>query len=697
MSARGHQDPVQILRSPPQTRHTELQEVDSAFDAATASPATPAVSHSLGRICFPPSPPYTNPHLRRAVPLPFFDESFSKNQPASMECGQNALKRMQHESHRSLSVLSPPYSPRRRTLSLLSVDENEEAADSFESIPPESVSSAETDGYKGRQLIGDFDESEPPPLKLKDLDLGEESDDWDEPLFLHAPSALHSSDGLELNLFGTIYSSDDDFPSHGQFNPPSSPTIHSSSLPAFDDDGDHPKSGKPLFDPSDFDVFENGWDAISNSDSTRFSTFSSDTSSQDTILSPVYERSGGFDDCTEPFLFETPTSPSRRSIIDLPGDESSDSTGLEPLMASLAIGQDEVASRLYDQSSSSHAPYSQEIRPSFDFTAEAVQTPFRCPISLHSPVSQSPSTPSLLFASLEPQDIPLPESPEEEVLTLQGDYASLHMFEEHRIRTLHREMLEAEVHARNREVALTDYIARLNAMKPPSIPAPVPIYRPRTPLEVGGSPSTLPNDDLFANSDTSQPQEQPSLSQIPTQTAYTHPCSSIHGPTALEFLQARRREVQSATAMRAAERRRRKRTKERIRELDALLQIKTGHLRPTDVWTLTASRGRRGRNDEAIVLAASGSDRHLAHTNAMLLGNAQGPMQSQRERQDEIMQLVAKMVFRRRDSSRPLSGKAMPAVREYVRSGLSRSIYFDDSDGHGHESTSNDFETVLAS
>ncbi|KAL5528956.1 hypothetical protein ACEPAG_4930 [Sanghuangporus baumii] len=698
MSIRGDNCPVQVLRSPPEARPKELQVVDFGLDVATAPPATLAISRPIRCYSLPPSPPYTNPHLRRAIPLPLLDEiaSSRNHQTGLMGSEKNGERRMLSMGmHGPANLLSPPYSTRKRSLSLLTVDEKEEE----ESARPLSVAVSSKKAAPVRCRWGESDdvanESEPPIMKLKDLDLGEESDDWDEPLFLNAPSAFKPSDSLSLNLFGAVYSSDDEEPSFQSLVPPSSPTIRSSSLPDFEHEGfgesDPQEKSKPLFDPSDFDVFENGWDTV-KADSTQSSLFSHE-SSQNSTSSPVHDEVTEFHARTEPSLFPAPFSPSRRGVIDLPVDDNSEPLLSESLKRSRAsiIERDEFTSELDQLFSHSHPSrntfYCSHNQQQLDVPSEVIQTPFNIPLLLPCYVSRTPPANSLLFAALEPQEIPLPESPQSPVVNFQGEYVVPPiMLEESRIRRLHQEMMKVEADARSRETLLTEYIARLNLLKPPSPTVPVAVYCPEAQNEMESSLSE-------ANDDGSKPMQLEKQQSSSEASSYF----SNQASAALEFLQARRKEVQNAVAMRAAERRRRKYVKERIRELEALLQLKANQLRSTyvgDGWTLPApTRGRKGRNDEAIVLAASGSDRHIRTNVICLQGDALESQSAalQSRKRDGIMQLVAKMVFRRRDTSRPLSGKSAPMVHEYVPSGLSRTAYVDEAgDETGNDEANDD-------
>ncbi|KAL5511932.1 hypothetical protein ACEPAH_5150 [Sanghuangporus vaninii] len=692
MSTRGDSCPVQVLRSPPEARPKELQVVDFGLDAATAPPATLAISRPIRCYSLPPSPPYTNPHLRRAIPLPFLDEiaSSRNHQTGLMDSEKNGERCvLSMGMHGPANLLSPPYTTRKRSLSLLTVDEKEEE----EPTRPLSAVVRSNQPVPVRCRWGESDDdvndSEPPIMKLKDLDLGEESDDWDEPLFLNAPSAFKASDCLSLNLFGAVYSSDDEEPSSQLLVPPSSPTIRSSSLPDFEYEGlgerDTQEKSKPLFDPSDFDVFENGWDTITI-DSTQ-SSLSSHESSQN------HDESTEFCTRMEPSLFAVPSSPSRRGAIDLPADDKSEpllSESLTRFRAPIIEGDEftRELGQLFGHSCPSRNTFhcSHNHQP-VDVPSEVIQTPFNIPLLLPSYASRTPPANSLLFAALEPQEIPLPESPQSPILDFQGEYVVPPiMLEESRIRRLHQEMVKVETDARTRETLLTVYIARLNSLRPPSPTVPVAVYCPEAQNEMESCPSE-------ANDDGSKPMQ---LEKQQSSSEASSSYFSNQASAALEFLQARRKEVQNAVAMRAAERRRRKYTKERVRELEALLQLKTNQLCSNYVgngWTLSGpTRGRKGRNDEAIVLAASGSDRH-SHTNAICLEeDALEPQRTtlHRRKQDGIMQLVAKMVFRRRDTSRPLSGKSTPMVHEYVPSGLSRTAYVDETDDETCNDEAND-------
>ena len=674
--------------------------VDFGLDAATAPLATPSISHPLRCYSLPPSPPYTNPHLRRAIPLPLLDGivSSKNHQPGLMNSEKDGERRMLSMGiHGPANLLSPPYSARRRSLSLLTVDEKEE---DWESASPLSaaVHSKRSEPVRSRwgESDDDFDEPEPPVLKVKDLDLGEESDDWDEPLFLNAPSALKPPDSLSLNLFGAVHSIDDEEPSFQSLAPPSSPTVRSSSLPDFGDEGiggsDPRENNKPLFDPSDFDVFENGWDTITI-DSTHSSLLSHE-SSQLSGFSPTDDSSTDFHDRLEPSLFQAPSSPSRRSIIELPSDDSSEPLLPEVLTRSRAPFIEEECTneldQIFDHSRSSrntfHCSHNHQ-RP--DVPSEMIQTPFNIPLLLPSHATRVPPANSLLFAALEPEEIPLPDSPESPVLKIRGEYVVPPiMLEESRIRRLHQEMVKVEVEARRRETLLTEYIARLNTLQPPSPTVPVAIYLPAAQAEVESGCSGAGDDGLKLT--------QPGWQQSSSEASSSY--FSDQASMSLDFLQARRKEMQNAITLRTAERRRRKLAKERIRELEALLQLKCSQLFPAhgaDVKTSpTPSRGRKGRSGETAVLTASGYnlDFTQTHTKAVCLeGDAleSHNFAGKKRRPDGMMQLVAKMVFRRRDTSRPLSGRTAPIVREYVPSGLSRTAYVDEGDD-GNENGSDD-------
>ncbi|THG96957.1 hypothetical protein EW145_g7686, partial [Phellinidium pouzarii] len=112
--------------------------------------------------------------------------------------------------------------------------------------------------------------------------------------------------------------------------------------------------------------------------------------------------------------------------------------------------------------------------------------------------------------------------------------------------------------------------------------------------------------------------------------------------------------------------------------IEALLQLKAGQLRAADDWSLAGSQMRGGQEDEVVVVA-SGSDRHPNHTDMMVFDDANGSNRTKTGRHEEVRHLVAKMIFRRRDSPRSLSGKSASPIRPYIRSSLSRTVLVNDS------------------
>ena len=540
-----------------------------------------------------------------------------------------------------LALLSPPYSPVRQRLQLLSLDElaGDKTTDPTLPEPQTETSSASSDA---------LDESE-----WKDIDdvkrqefhqegLFGDLDEWEEPLFLgHPAPRSDESEGLDLTLFGPSQLVVTDS-SQDSYYVPSSPSFQSTSLP----DLDHVPGdgvGNTLLDPSDFDVFNNGWDTIVSEPAQK-------AFGQEQIPGEDLD-SRPLDD----FAFEappthttSPESPSRRSVIDLPGDEPEvDEPGQNlPLRPSSPINfPGDLPNTVLT------SPWYR----TFDVPLDIHQSPYSLPLLLSPP---SPTQQSLLFAPPEPEDVPLPESPEDERHLIglpDSDYddddikdVPLHLLEETRLRVLHQESIIAEQRARQNESMLTEYIRRLNEMKPPQ-------------------------EQLTSFSHSN--------SLFDGKTADSSPVNAGPGPATLHFLQTRRKDVQHLVGLRAVERRKRKKAKERGRELETLLELKSAQLRADALLKRQrlrlASQAHLTSADayDAVVLAASGSDCHQTHTRDSPLG---GGMQentngsSRPSHQDEILQLVAKMIFRRRDSPRPLTGKALTLSRPYRRSSLSQ-------------------------
>ncbi|KAI5119533.1 hypothetical protein M0805_002555 [Coniferiporia weirii] len=671
MSANSYHSSVEFLRAPV-TRARELQVVDFESDKATASQAGIGHTYPSRPLCLPPSPPYTNPHLKRAIPLPLLDGGelrtfgpvggpmvdFGDTPRKASSCGNGAE-----------TLLSPPYSPQRRLRTLLSVDEEEEEL--WNCDPSSEPSYGNSEHSWGRPDVSE----ESDQFSLGALDLEEDDDAWDDPLFLNAPSALElPSDGLELNLFGECHSSDDEDSLHSRPDHMHFPSNRYSSLDSEDESDD---GSKPLFDPSHFDVFENSWDSTPP-DSTRASLIVDSSHFSHHCLQQV----GSFVP-DEPVQI-APESPSRRLVIDLPEDEASHDTGLDSVDAPAPISNSDTrgthAERLFEQlpllNRTLDSPPPHQL---FDMPSEIFQSPFSIPLIIAPSVTHSPPVRSLLFAPPEPQDVPLPDSPEGRIVEItDSDFnVPLHMLEEGRLRSMQQEMLLTEAHARSREAMLTEYIARLNAMRPPPLPQPVSITVPyctsQSAIPIPIMEGIRKTDQHIASAmrfDVSHLEVQQHLSPVQPGPSVAPHNMPLQGLAPLDFFQARRREVQNAMAMRTAERRRRKRAKERGRELEALLQLKIGQLRVASAKPCLV----RDADGEAIVLAASDSDQHLAHAATMLFDAADIFEQPPKGRRDDVRHLVAKMIFRRRDSLRPLSGKPPPPARSYVRSSLSRTI-----------------------
>lgn len=548
--------------------------------------------------------------------------------------------------HAGSALLSPPYSPFRQRLQLLSLDELDEDEYSGSSSQPETaLESPETlEGIEWRDGVGELERMN---LHLDgDVNqVGEE--DWDEPLFLNnsSPSNIDDSEGLDLTLFESSPFVDESSLSFS--GSPSSPSIRSSSLPELEDLPED-RTSNALLNPSDFDVFNNGWDAVV-SDSTQNASPSKQHIGEEGL---EFDPDFSFRDAHRN---PSPVSPSRRNVINLPGaddyivEDDEPGHNLPPRPSSPVNLPDAASCNAFSSS-----PWYR----TFDVPVETFQSPLNLPLLLSPP---SVAYQSLLFAPPGPEYIPLPESPanERHLLGLPHSDADadgddgitdvpLHLLEETRLRVLQHESLLAEQQARMKEALLTDYIKQLNELQPPR--------------EYVASPF-----------DSMEILDGKGISMIPAQRAGP-------GPATLQFLNARRKDVQHMISLRAIERRKRKRAKERSRELEALLQLKSAQLRADALRSRSRSRlishthSRAGSDDdEAVVLTASGADLRQAHVHDLVMtgpGN-QNELGAGKGRQEEISQLVAKMIFRRRDSPRPLTGKVLLPSRPYRRSRLS--------------------------
>lgn len=594
----------------------------------------------------PPSPPYTDPRLKFPIFLPSLDDHLgvliTSYLPPGGDMDSSFAVTHGKEGDGGISpLLSPPYSPRRGLLQLTDVEREREP---IELLSPgaQSESSTVSDDQDWRSF-DDSDFLEQHCVRFKDIDLGGESDDeWDQPSFLKETPAKEPSDGLDLNLFGA--SPPESSPS--QRCSISSPRTKTSELPPIED-LDTEGQGSSILKSSDFDVFQNGWDEVSNS----LDDLSSD---EGTILDEGPQVDEEIDDALPCF---SPESPSRRTSVGLPDVGAAlEATGLMYSTGSLFL----------DRSSIERSLQTPQHHPA-DIPSEAFQSPYSFPFILSSPPPRSPPLYSLLFAPAEPQNASAPEYPEGCLQVLfNGDLrAQSYLLEESRLRAMKQEMNTIETQARSQEAMLTEYIARLNAMKPPPY------------ITSDSSLKDLMGTGLIDHG----PANVQLAKQFPVndqaQSIFFQANAPINSMISIDdFYAARRREVQNAVAARASERRRRKQAKERARELEALLLLKAGQIRDVERW-MRSLRERVVGADEPVVLAASGPD----HTNTTICDD-EAKQTSGDKHGDEVRQLVAKMIFRRRDSSRPLSGKSTQPTRSYVSSSLSQELepHADDAD-----------------
>jgi len=146
----------------------------------------------------------------------------------------------------------------------------------------------------------------------------------------------------------------------------------------------------------------------------------------------------------------------------------------------------------------------------------------------------------------------------------------------------------------------------------------------------------------------------------------------------MTFDQMRAHEIQAATAQRNFERVRRKRAKERVRELSSLLLLKSGHMGMAE---LVADGSAGSPRPPPARLLSSSEDiiDEDSQTSSSLLGVQIREGHVEKVGHD-LLHLVAKMIFRRRDSPRSLGGRLPPTSppRRYVRSSLSRETLVED-------------------
>lgn len=634
------------------------------------------------------------------------------------------------------TLLSPPYSPRHRPLLQLCEEDESNEADSLASTSGTLLQlvhfarMVRSDGInKGRVEPSDADPlrpTDPFDAQRKTFDLIN-SDSWDEALFLNAPSATDPSGSLNLSLFGPsrAYIEEDEPPMSAS----PSPRMRTQGLPSLDEGGDYARkvTCRPLFTPSDFDVFENDWDTIPSGSSQSTSPMSS--SAPETICSPLSDRYQPFDihmQETLPPLTKALESPSRRNVVHLPDDDLSCSSSclLDPPSQVLIEHGDELewGRRLEEQQQirpSRQTLFSPANDPLDDTPSRFLDSPFQIPLVVESAGLSFPPNHSLLFSPPEPEDVPLPESPESNLLYLTGsnDEAQPNFAaqseEEARIRALHTQMVAAEARSRTREAILTEFITKLclSIPSPPqsatseastsTAPAltPVPVHQPKRKDAIvvstdgfyqyrenarreGDRDHTPPASSATVASDL--PPHQRSLSAQELQ----HDCfssaqdSETQAQSTLDLIQQRTRELHTAIGARANERRLRKRAKERARELEALLHLGAARVRAHSdqcQWESVAQQAASQRL-EPVVLSASGSAFHVdpfAQPSSSLLveRKAYSGRKARGNKRAGIMQLVAKMILRRRDSQRPLNGKSVrPMSGRYVRSSLSREV-----------------------
>ena len=306
--------PVLVLHSPNNAVACVVHDRALASGPSSGCPA--GINRSYPP---PPSPPYTNPHLKCAIPLPLLDDTLAPKMIMDLDLDSNSTPNRTTENEASAhsfvvqrqpALLSPPYSPSplKLNLKLSSVEEvNEDEQGKPPCLSDDDESSSLADSIEDWDMTDVVeDRLQPPRLRtLKDLDLEDDMHDWGgEPLIQDAPTV--PKDSLKLNLFGGPSVVGE--PS----GCPSSPRVPSLTLPErFDDDLTLPHP--------DFDVLENDWDTSS----------SSLLSSHDVSLSSVpHDQYRSVDTFKyDGYLHSSPLdSPSRRSVVDLPGLDENDIT-----------------------------------------------------------------------------------------------------------------------------------------------------------------------------------------------------------------------------------------------------------------------------------------------------------------------------------------------------------------------------------
>ncbi|KLO19593.1 hypothetical protein SCHPADRAFT_49146 [Schizopora paradoxa] len=586
---------------------------------------------------FPPSPPYTNSQLKHPVPLPCpvgcGCSSYIEDGVDESSFGMALIEEEDYASSASTSsesscdLITPPSSPRSSSLELLDDqgDFDSDVALSLDRPPFEEPSQ-------------EWDQSSIDGVCL-------DNDDWDEPLFLNAPTAEREHEEPPIESQETDAPRDQWLP-----EPNSQSPLDSSS------------DSSPIH-PSFFDVFKTDWDTISleplsmhnnvtSVDNSGYPQLSNHSSVQNPInpfehslfnekanLSSGPHRNVTTQGDSHSYGLISPPSPSRRGTLSLPPNEGLAFEQQSNSRPSVSL----TTSYLPDFSNPALSPLSQltHSHPNlFDVPPEIFQSPLNASFDL-------PQPKSLLFAP-NPEDVPLPPSPPLEIYDLSSDSDEdfpLALLEESRLRMLKQRYVAKEQAAKARDIALTDYIVQIASMQEPRSDA---VY---CAVPGGHMPMLLP---------PSPPQSMEDEGQA--------------GPPKWTFKEMRAHEIQAAAAQRIQERLKRKRAKEKIRELTSLLALKSAHLRVTE-----RPKGPSLTSPTSPPPPLLPPIDDFTTMDSFLQGVTFIPQRSPEELAEcqigqDVLHFVAKMFFKRRDSPRSLGARLPPTSppRRYVRSSLSK-------------------------
>lgn len=645
--------PVLVVRSPDRALPVADLSKDQLVMKATAS--TDMCAGRKTRFSLPPSPPYTNPHLKRAIPLPLLDEGNQSSR--TMQLDPTCLVENIKDNHfsvvpgstKSSDIPSPPDSSRIRNLSLPSVDEVEEVDQEYCSFDNSGKTLLESnnESWSDGEMSGGSQLLEISALEKLVID-----DAHDDSIFLDAPDDLRSS--LNLNLYGGPFNEDhiNGGSSSSLLGYPSSPRLPSTSLLELNESAT--PSSEPLFDPSCFDVFNNDWDAASISDAR---------SSDGTISHTTHDQFESVNSDGGPFTFPPNSSP-RRYVVDLPDDdsgfESSSDTLLDPPSDEECFQLRGRSSRvpLLKRTVSTRPKHYSDIPP---------DTPFCVPILVGDYDDDITTTSENMGASKYLQDFST---------SAIGLELPLHTLEENRLCSLFEQTSLFVKTAQDEEGGLSKLVSYLSSL-------PIPAKNCSEPLFISGEafiPESL---------------RSCCFSQDPAQVSDIQEVTFVYSdPSTFEAVC--RREIKDANAIRSMIRQRRKLAKERVNEVKALLDLKSQIFKNNDLqYSTDFDRFGYDTGTSTTVYSFSGPKENSSSGSTTTSNNDISGHPMTEDPRTAIKHLVAKMIFRRRDTSRPLSSRNVSGrFDRYSPSTLRKALQADNED-EDNEDEGNDVNDIF--